>query len=171
MFSLSFPFLSRKHITKHRWRGLQLCNKPLNVSYTSSNSDCTGWTMLGNPVLCPDEPQKKTSLTTTSGVVEVLNSFTEDFCLQIVQSLHLQDVKSSTFPANSKWSSACFSRGVCQDAPLLSATESVLNILGFEYTGRTSPPDPLSQLLIQQQIAHLFPTVQLLVLARHTENQ
>lgn len=88
--------------------------------------------------------RRKSSLTTTSGVVEVLASITADFCLQIVQSHHLKDLQSSTFTANGKWNPACFSRGVCQDAPLLSAAESVPNILGFEYTGRTSPPDSIT---------------------------
>jgi len=45
--------------------------------------------MLGNPVLCPDELKEKISfLATASGVGEVLNAITEDFCLQKAQSQH-----------------------------------------------------------------------------------
>lgn len=45
---------------------------------------------------------EKSSLTTTPGVLDILNSIREDFCLQIVWSLHLQDLKSSTSTANGK---------------------------------------------------------------------
>lgn len=70
---------------------------------------------------------EKSSLTTTPGVLDILNSTREDFCLQIVWSLHLQDLKSSTSTANGKRSLP----PTAQVSTKLSAAEISVESLGL----------------------------------------
>lgn len=111
--------------------------------------------------------RRKSSLTTTSGVVEVLASTTADFCLQIVQSHHLKDLKSSTFTAMASGTLPA-SAEVSARMPLCYQLQNQCQIsLGLN-TQAGPHLQTLSQLLIQQQ---LCPIAQLSVLARHTQNQ
>lgn len=164
MFGL---FLSsvRKHIPKHRCRGLQLCSKSLTFCIHSpalnvQRGQC--WEILSSAQI--NCRRKRVSLTTTPGVVKVLNAINRRLLPTNNSMSSLTRSQSQHF--HSKWLSGALpsSAEVSAKNPLCCQLQNWWRIP----LGLNTQAGPHLQTLyhMQQQ-----PTAQLLVLARHTQTQ